>query len=77
MKKLYIIQFDNGEYWMGNNTMSPQLRHAKVYTSLKMAKQIAEECIRWFPKEVFKPSFQSIKSYKIFEIEMTIKKEVN
>lgn len=35
MKNLYVIKFDNGEYWMGNNTMSPQLRHAKIYTSLK------------------------------------------
>lgn len=77
MKNLYVIKFDNGEYWMGNNTMSPQLRHAKVYTSLKMAKQVAEECIRRFPKEVFKPSFQYIKSYKIFEVEMTIKEEVS
>lgn len=77
MKNLYVIKFDNGEYWMGNNTMSPQLRHAKIYTSLKMTKQVAEECIRRFPKEVFKPSFQRIKSYKIFEVEMTIKEEVS
>lgn len=41
-KKLYVVKNYFGNYWCGHNTWSSQLRHAKVYTSIKYAEEAVE-----------------------------------
>lgn len=41
-KKLYVIKFGD-KYFIGTNTVSNQLRKAKIYTSYKMCQSVAEE----------------------------------
>lgn len=39
--KLYVVYTKRG-YWVGTYIFSPQLRHAKIYTSLHYANKTAE-----------------------------------
>lgn len=38
-KKLYVIKFGDGSYYTGFKGTSRQLRHAKIYVSLKYIKE--------------------------------------
>ena len=41
-KKLYVVKDSYGNYWCGYNAWSSQLRHSKVYTSIKYAQETVE-----------------------------------
>lgn len=43
---MYVIQFNNGLYWCGYNSVSSQLRKAKIYTNIKMVKDSANEALK-------------------------------
>ena len=45
MENLYVIKFDNGTYWCAYNTADKQLRKAMIYRSLKMAQDVAKDCM--------------------------------
>lgn len=70
-KPLYIIQFDNGAYWCGYNTIDTQIRKAVIYSSLKQANQIAKSILK-APQRLKKYSnkYLPIKSYQIFEVDI-------
>ena len=38
-KKMYVVKFNNGLYWCGYNTADKQIRKAKIYTSVKYARE--------------------------------------
>ena len=38
-KKMYVVKFNNGLYWCGYNTADKQIRKAKIYTSIKYARE--------------------------------------
>ena len=38
-KKMYVVKFNNGLYWCGYNTAGKQIRKAKIYTSIKYARE--------------------------------------
>lgn len=42
---MYVIKFNNGCYWSGYNSCSPQIRKAIIYTSYKNAVQSAQDTI--------------------------------
>ena len=44
-KKLYVVKFNNGLYWCGYNTADKQIRKAKIYTSIKHAKEAGLDCL--------------------------------
>ena len=37
--KMYVVKFNNGLYWCGYNTADKQIRKAKIYTSVKYARE--------------------------------------
>ena len=41
---LYVIKFDNGLYWTGYNKASEQIRKARIYNSIKYAKEAGDNC---------------------------------
>ena len=55
-KKLYVIKFSDGSYYTGFNGTSQQLRHAKIYVSLKYLKETAE--------------WKGFEGYKIIEVDI-------
>lgn len=62
MDKLYVIKFDNGDYYCGYNHTSKQLRKALIYKSLKYANDAATD---------FKIRNDKLNlSYKIVEVEI-------
>lgn len=60
-KKEYVIMFDDGTYWCGYNKTDKQLRKARIYTSRKMAIDVANEI-----------SCKTSRSYKLLEVELKI-----
>lgn len=52
MKKMYIVQSDNGEFWCGMNIWDKQLRKAKIFHSLKYAGECCERFKARNPKIV-------------------------
>ena len=36
---MYVVKFNNGLYWCGYNTADKQIRKAKIYTSIKYARE--------------------------------------
>lgn len=42
---MYVIKFNNGCYWSGYNSCSPQLRKAIIYNSYKNALQSAQDTL--------------------------------
>ena len=44
-KKLYVVKFNNGLYWCGYNTANKQIRKAKIYTSIKYAREAGIDCL--------------------------------
>lgn len=66
-ENLYVVQFNDGSYWCGLNTFDPQIRKAKIFKSLKYAKEAGER---------FRSEFDGKNSYKILEIEINILKEI-
>ena len=66
----YVIKFDDKSYWTGYNNWSPQIRQARIYSSVKMAKEVAEDCLqRGSVSKVFN-------SYKVIAIKFIIIGEV-
>lgn len=73
-KSLYVIKFDNECYWCGMNFMSPQLRKAKIYTSLKMVNEVAEDCMRRIKCiSMEKLDYPCPTNYRIVEVEISEK----
>ena len=66
MQKIYVIKFNNGEYWCGMNKTSPQLRHSSMYTSLPHAKEAAESYLKKHSAES-----KGITSYEVIQLEIT------
>ena len=67
---MFVIKFNDKYYWCGYNHADTQLRKAVIYKSEKMAKEIAEDCLK---RSHFFTSIQSLEepvSYKIVEIEI-------
>ena len=44
-KKMYVVKFNNGLYWCGYNTADKQIRKAKIYTSVKYAREAGIDCL--------------------------------
>lgn len=66
-KNLYVVQFNDGTYWCGYNTVDKQIRKAKIYTSLNYAKESGDRALEYFNKN----------SYKILKVELNVTGEVN
>lgn len=62
---MYVIKFNNSVYWCGYNTCDPQLRKAKIYTSKKMATDVAEDCLK--RQSCIKSLTQPV-TYKLVEV---------
>lgn len=75
MSKLYVIKFNNGVYFIGNNKVDTQLRKAKIYTSLKWANDSANDFMKRV-KHVTRyrhngdKKYEPIESYSIVEVEI-------
>lgn len=52
MKKMYVVQSDDGEFWCGMNIWDKQLRKAKIFHSLKYAGECCERFKQRNPKIV-------------------------
>lgn len=72
-KPLYVIQFDNGMYWCGYNHLDKQLRKAVVYSSLKHARQSADDVMKRKRTII---GLGKVQSYKMLEVEIIVKGEV-
>ena len=44
-KKMYVVKFNNGLYWCGYNTADKQIRKAKIYTSIKYAREVGMDVL--------------------------------
>ncbi len=66
-KNLYVVQFNDSTYWCGYNTVDKQIRKAKIYTSLKYAKEAGDRALEYLNKD----------SYKILKVELNVTGEVN
>lgn len=75
-KKMYVIKFNNGLYWCGYNTSDKQLRKAKIYTSIKYAREVGLDCIS--RKQYVRPyDFMSkTDGFQIIEVELKEKETV-
>lgn len=75
MKKLYVIRFNTGVYWCGLNTVSSQLRKAKIYTSIKMADDAALDALKRYDFVKILDTKEHLKAteYNICEVELNIK----
>lgn len=73
---LYVIKFDNGLYWTGYNKASEQIRKARIYNSIKYAKEAGDDCLTRKMVIWPQPSMSSVQSYKIVEVELIEKDEV-
>lgn len=75
-KKMYIIKFNNGLYWCGYNTANKQTRKAKIYNSIKYAKETGLDCIN--RKQYIKPYnlMPETDGFKIIEVELKEKEVV-
>lgn len=67
---MYVIKFDNDFYWCKYNTADKQLRKATIYNSLKMAKDVAEDCLTRIDRIQPYPLMCSVKSYTIIKVEI-------
>lgn len=67
---MYVIKFDNGLYWCGYNKASNQIRKARIYNSIKYAKEAGDDCLK--RKEYIAPysSMSEVLDYKIIEVEL-------
>lgn len=65
---VYAIKFDNGNYWCGYNTSDKQLRKAVLYKSIKLAEQMAKDCMT--RTKYIRPFDETIKSYKVVKVEI-------
>lgn len=52
MKKMYVVQSDDGEFWCGMNIWEKQLRKSKIFHSLKYAGECCERFKQRNPKIV-------------------------
>ena len=77
-KANYVIRFNTGVYWCGYNAVSPQLRKAKVYTSVKQAHKVAEDVLLHYDRVSIKDTKKVVKatSYKIYEVALQIIQEI-
>ena len=75
-KKMYVIKFNNGLYWCGYNTSDKQLRKAKIYTSIKYAREVGLDCIS--RKQYVRPYDFMTKTdgFQIIEVELKEKETV-
>ena len=75
-KKMYVIKFNNGLYWCGYNTSDKQLRKAKIYTSIKYAREVGLDCIS--RKQYVRPYDFMTKTdgFQIIEVELKEKEMV-
>ena len=49
-KPMYVVQFEEGAFWCGYNQWDKQLRKAKVFHSLKFAKDIVSRYKEYSPR---------------------------
>ena len=73
---LYVIKFDNGLYWTGYNKASEQIRKARIYNSIKYAREAGDDCFRRRMVIWPQPAMTNVQSYKIVEVELIEKDEV-
>ena len=75
-KKMYVIKFNNGLYWCGYNSSDKQLRKAKIYTSIKYAREVGLDCIS--RKQYVRPYDFMTKTdgFQIIEVELKEKETV-
>lgn len=75
-KKMYVIKFNNGLYWCGYNTADKQIRKARIYNSIKYAREAGLDCInrRQYARTFnFMPETDG---FKIVEVELKEKEVV-
>lgn len=71
MNNIYFaVQFDNGSYWAGNNSITGQIRNARFYSRLKDVRYWADSALKRMSK------LSSVKSYKIISVTISILGEV-
>ena len=72
----YVILFDTGLYWCGYNTVSSQLRKAKIYTNLKKADEAAIEAINRYSvtNKLDTKNADIAKAYSIMSINVSLGK---
>ena len=75
-KKMYVIKFNNGLYWCGYNTADKQIRKAKIYNSIKYAREAGMDYIsrrQYIRPYTFMPE---INGFRIIEVELKEKETV-
>lgn len=76
-KPLYVIRFNNGTFWCGYNTIDKQIRKAVIYSSIKYAKEAANDVLQNQQRlKKNKKANLPIKSYQILEVDIIIKNVV-
>ena len=70
-KKMYVIKFNNGLYWCGYNTADKQIRKAKIYNSIKYAREAGMDCIS--RRQYIMPETNG---FRIIEVELKEKETV-
>lgn len=79
MKEYFVIQFNDGYYWCGNNTLSKQIHNAKFFVS----ELNAEKCVERLSEKIERrehylliPLKNAILSgYKILTATINVKEE--
>ena len=66
----FVVQFDTGSYWAGNNSVTDQIRNARFYSRLKDVRYWADSALKRLSK------LSNIKSYKIISVNINILGEV-
>ena len=75
-KKMYVIKFNNGLYWCGYNTADKQIRKAKIYNSIKYAREAGMDYIsrrQYISPYTFMPETNG---FRIIEVELKEKETV-
>lgn len=70
--KLYVIKIDGDKYWCGNHVVLPDIRKAKIYTSLSQANRVAANILITgeITIELNKLDLESFSFCEIVEIEI-------
>ena len=65
---MYVIKFDNGLYWCGYNKADMQIRKAKIYSSIKHAREVGMDCLNRKQYIFPRPLMSNIKDFKIVSV---------
>lgn len=70
--KLYVIKIDGDKYWCGSHVVLPDIRKAKIYTSLLQANRVAANILTTgeITIKLNKLNLESFSFCEIVEIEM-------